>query len=64
MAHLEDGWCELGVWRACTKNGSRWPGSVTFVFSDEDENRLARISVSLTDRGWFVTRSEKCGSET
>ena len=39
-------------------------GSVTFVFSDEDENRLARIGVSLTDRGWFVTRSEKCGSET
>jgi len=35
---------------------------VIFVLTDAEDNRTARVSVALTDAGWFVAWTEKCGT--
>lgn len=35
---------------------------VIFVLTDTEDNRLGRVGVTLTDAGWFVTSTEKCGT--
>jgi len=35
---------------------------VIFVLTDTEDNRTARVGVTLTDAGWFVTWTEKCGT--
>ena len=36
---------------------------VTFLFENEDADRLGRVVAGLDDRGWFVVVLEKCGTE-
>jgi len=35
---------------------------VIFVLTDTEDNRLARVGVTLSDAGWFVTWTEQCGT--
>lgn len=37
---------------------------VVFVFTDDGGNRVGRFFVSLTENGWFVLQTEKCGFGT
>jgi hypothetical protein len=40
------------------------PEEVIFVFTNDGGNRVGRFFASLTNNGWFVLKTEKCGFGT